>query len=192
MYYIYRIINKINCKEYIGKHKINRTKHDDYFGSGIALNNSIDKYGLENFIKIIVHDNISESLINEYEKYYISYYNTKSPIGYNLTDGGDGGNTYKYMSSDKYDITMKQLSERQTKRYSNPIERELQSKRQLNKPKSIEHRRRESESKMGLRWMYKFENDILLTKQVHNIDEFISNGWLIGRYKNFKNQKTKN
>jgi hypothetical protein len=40
----------------------------------------------------IVEENISNSLINEKEKYYISLYDTYHN-GYNATEGGDGGRT---------------------------------------------------------------------------------------------------
>lgn len=51
------------------------------------LNNSIKKYSPENFtIELIKECNINE--LNELEKYYITLYNTLTPYGYNLTDGG--------------------------------------------------------------------------------------------------------
>jgi group I intron endonuclease len=52
------------------------------------LNNAINKYGYENFkVELIKECTIDE--LNKYEKQYILEYNTLSPNGYNLTDGGD-------------------------------------------------------------------------------------------------------
>jgi len=52
------------------------------------LNNAINKYGYENFkVELIKECTIDE--LNKYEKQYILEYNTLTPNGYNLTDGGD-------------------------------------------------------------------------------------------------------
>ena len=51
------------------------------------LNNAIVKYGEENFkVELITECNILE--MNQLETYYISFYNTLTPNGYNLTTGG--------------------------------------------------------------------------------------------------------
>ena len=51
------------------------------------LNNAICKYSPENFlIEIIKECNTDE--LNHYEEYYINFYNTLTPNGYNLTTGG--------------------------------------------------------------------------------------------------------
>ena len=51
------------------------------------LNNSIRKYGYENFTVELLHEcEISE--LDKYEKQYIKEFNTLNPNGYNLTTGG--------------------------------------------------------------------------------------------------------
>lgn len=51
------------------------------------LNNAINKYGYETFkVELIKECTIDE--LNIYEKQYILEYNTLSPNGYNLTNGG--------------------------------------------------------------------------------------------------------
>ena len=57
-YYIYKIINKLNGKAYIGQHKIPKYKEDfrRYMGKGIAIREAIKKYGKENFDKIILEE----------------------------------------------------------------------------------------------------------------------------------------
>ncbi len=51
------------------------------------LNNAICKYSPENFkLEIIKECNVTE--LNNFEEYYITFYNTLTPNGYNLTTGG--------------------------------------------------------------------------------------------------------
>jgi len=51
------------------------------------LNSAIKKYEPENFqLEILKECNIDE--LDYYEKYYIEHYNTMSPNGYNLREGG--------------------------------------------------------------------------------------------------------
>jgi len=87
-YYIYSIQNKTNHKKYIGWHATNNLL-DEYFGSGIALNKAIQKYGKENFSKTILEFCSRETILQK-EIDWIKKENTKTPNGYNLTDGGDG------------------------------------------------------------------------------------------------------
>lgn len=88
-YFIYRIINVVNKKSYVGFHATDNL-NDGYFGSGMALNRSIKKYGEENFI-IGILEFINADNWREKERYWIK--NIKSHIsqnGYNMTFGGDG------------------------------------------------------------------------------------------------------
>lgn len=89
-YYIYRTINLINNKKYIGKHK--GLINDDYLGSGILITKAIEKYGKENFKKEILYISKNEEENNRMEKYYINKYNAvESDEYYNIADGGQGG-----------------------------------------------------------------------------------------------------
>ena len=53
-YYIYKIVNNLNQKVYIGKHSQIANKKDNYFGSGVLLKKAIEKYGKNNFTKEII------------------------------------------------------------------------------------------------------------------------------------------
>lgn len=90
MYYIYRITNKVNNKTYIGQHKyIN--KDDNYMGSGKLLKKAIKKYGIDNFEKEIIVDNIkTREEADKLEIYYIGYERKKGKSEYNITSGGEG------------------------------------------------------------------------------------------------------
>ena len=86
---IYKTVNAINGKFYIGQDSNN---NPEYLGSGTLLKRAIEKYGKENFIKEIVEVCSTKTELNEREKYWIK--ETKAQeIGYNIADGGWGGNT---------------------------------------------------------------------------------------------------
>lgn len=102
---IYKVQNKINGHIYIGK--TSRTlnerwkEHVNYALSDgkTALAKAIRKYGKDNFELFIIEDNIDNNLLNEKEKTYINFYQSnKSDIGYNETEGGDGGRTSSKLS----------------------------------------------------------------------------------------------
>lgn len=87
--YIYLITNNANGKIYIGKHSTNNLD-DGYMGSGKLILKAEKKYGLENFTKEYLAFCDTEEKLNYLEKFYIKKYKAKE-VGYNLTDGGDGG-----------------------------------------------------------------------------------------------------
>jgi hypothetical protein len=88
---IYKITNLLNSKIYIGKDVSSDPK---YYGSGVIINNAIKKYGIENFLKEVIDTATSKKELSEKEKYWISHYNsTNREIGYNISNGGDGGDT---------------------------------------------------------------------------------------------------
>jgi len=87
---IYKTTNLINGKFYVGKDEKN---NPEYLGSGINLNRAIKKYGKENFIKETIEVCSTREELIEREKYWIK--ETKAQeLGYNIADGGWGGNTY--------------------------------------------------------------------------------------------------
>jgi hypothetical protein len=89
---IYKTTNLVNGKIYIGKD----TKNDPtYLGSGMLLHKAIQKYGLDFFIKEILEECNDQILLAEQEKYWIAKFNaTDRKVGYNITDGGFGGDTF--------------------------------------------------------------------------------------------------
>ena len=94
--YIYKITNLINGKIYIGKHKYDIPELDlSYWGSGKILSKAYKKYGKDNFKRELIDIAESESDLNNKEIYWIDFYNVylNEDLGYNLTRGGDGGDT---------------------------------------------------------------------------------------------------
>ncbi|MCK9575515.1 MAG: GIY-YIG nuclease family protein [Candidatus Pacearchaeota archaeon] len=89
---IYKTTNLINGKIYIGKDCRNNPK---YIGSGKLLRFAIIKYGKSNFKKEIIDTADTNKELCEKEIYWINIYNSTSRIiGYNITVGGEGGDTY--------------------------------------------------------------------------------------------------
>lgn len=89
---IYKITNKINGKIYIGQsvnslirfagHKSNAKKPH----RNSAIDKAINKYGIENFELEIIE--ITEDY-NAREKFWIKFYNSLVPYGYNIMEGGE-------------------------------------------------------------------------------------------------------
>ena len=92
---IYKIINKINKKCYIGQTKNSperrwtEHKRDSKEGNNY-LYNAMRKYGIENFEFEVIESDIPIEKLNEREIYWIEQYNSFSDYGkgYNLTKGG--------------------------------------------------------------------------------------------------------
>jgi len=96
---IYQVKNKINEKPYIGySMKFNSSEdflQNNFWGSGLLIKKAIKKYGIENFERKVLLKNISDfKELNRYEILWIQKKNTKTPNGYNITDGGGGGDTF--------------------------------------------------------------------------------------------------
>lgn len=99
--YIYKTTNKINNKSYIGLSTKLPVDSKRYLGSGVYLNNAIAKYGKENFIKEIIHDDIAGiEELKYFERFYIDKFDTLNN-GYNLTLGGDGCFGFKFSEAQK-------------------------------------------------------------------------------------------
>lgn len=97
--FIYKIRNLINNKVYIGKTKnieIRWKKHIYLAKRKVnrRLYDAMNKYGYNNFLIEIIEECTNE-LQNEREIYWIKKYNSlNKEFGYNMTEGGEGGNTW--------------------------------------------------------------------------------------------------
>lgn len=89
MGYIYTLIDTRNGKKYIGKH-IGNDKN--YWSGGLIPNRIAKKHGKDIFDRIILEDSVPDEILNEKEIFYIKQYNSIED-GYNLTIGGEGGDT---------------------------------------------------------------------------------------------------
>ena len=98
---IYKILNSINNKIYIGQSINIESRFKKHISNAYKFNSacynyplyrSIRKYGLDNFIFSILEECDQENL-NSKEIYWISIFNSNDPeFGYNLTQGGNDTN----------------------------------------------------------------------------------------------------
>jgi group I intron endonuclease len=89
-FYIYLWRNLTNGKAYVGKGSGSRATHHARPAARTTLAKAIQKHGIGCFECRILCTDMSESLAFDIEKQMIQTLNTKSPNGYNLTDGGEG------------------------------------------------------------------------------------------------------
>ena len=86
---------------------------EKYFGSGKLIKSAIKKYGLENFSKIILEECFNKTELNEKEIFWIDKLKTIEN-GYNLTEGGTGGDLSEFI---KYDYNWVEKQRISTKKY---------------------------------------------------------------------------
>lgn len=96
---IYCLLNKINNKCYIGKsvniqHRyyahVSSTNNINYPDSNFNIHCAMRKYGIDNFELIIIEECNTDDLYRK-EQEYIKHFNSLTPAGYNMTEGGDCG-----------------------------------------------------------------------------------------------------
>jgi group I intron endonuclease len=86
---IYILENKLNGKCYVGKTtKPFNKRFRAHQQSHSIIGSALRKYGVNSFNKTLL--DVPEEKLDEIEREYIQKYNSKSPNGYNLTDGGEG------------------------------------------------------------------------------------------------------
>lgn len=88
--YVYCITNTLNGMKYVGMTSKTIEESKNYYGSGRYITRAIKKLGRKYFEKEIIEVCNDLENLKEREKYWIKTLNTKHPIGYNLTNGGDG------------------------------------------------------------------------------------------------------
>ena len=163
MGYIYKIVNKINGKVYIGQTtqilEERWKQHCKIQSNCYYLKNALKKYGIDNFdfkLICICFDND----LDRYEINYIEKFNSIVPHGYNLRKGGNSGK--------HHEETKKKTSEKLKNRTDI-----YRSKHQLGKPHTEETKQKISDSLKGIK--HKPESiqkrtDLLIKHTVHQID----------------------
>ena len=169
---IYERKNIINGKKYIGQ-TINLTNRNYVWNNknkkygGNYINNAKNKYGIENFettILTTIYSNDKDELhtaLNEFEKMYISVYNTLIPNGYNISEGGQGSNGHK-MPND----LLEKLRKLSTGRHPSKETREKMSKshKGIDGHKPTEEQIFRMKKKMGKPVLMYDKNDKLLNR----------------------------
>ena len=88
-YTVYKTVNLVNGKFYIGVHKTDNP-NDDYLGSGKFIKRAVAKYGEQNFRKeILAVFEIQREAFDLEKKLVVEA--KVDPLCYNLKAGGEGG-----------------------------------------------------------------------------------------------------
>lgn len=97
---IYKYQNKLNGKVYVGQSLDIARRYEQHIydannqperGTGVDL--AIRKYGIENF-DFLVLEECSVDLLDERERYWISFYNSYNN-GYNRSPGGSSQSNFR-------------------------------------------------------------------------------------------------
>jgi group I intron endonuclease len=97
-FYIYKITNILDGKIYIGKttDPKRRWYHHQYYDSEFVLKRALEKHSIENFnFEVIEQINCTNSQASKREVFFIKHFNCKVPLGYNMTNGGEGSKGFK-------------------------------------------------------------------------------------------------
>lgn len=207
--YIYKITNIITSKIYVGKTKRsinNRLKSHLYDAfkrknnTQIILYNSMKKYGKENFIIEELEKCNSLEQLGKRETYWIKTLNSKSPNGYNMTDGGDGLINPDINVRNKISNSVKNLwlndtyKDRQKKSHlkENLSEESLQNMRngrKKQKSSGMKNKKHTNETKekisnkVSLLWDTGVYNKIYSLEHKRKISESIKKHWILRKMK---------
>jgi len=146
MFHLYIITNIVNAMQYVGvTNNLDRrwSQHRSMNGTSRYLHAAIKKYGLENFV--FTHFATAFDLENAFqiEKMLICEHKTKSPDGYNLTDGGEG--CYGYKVSEETKAKMREARARQVQTLESNEKRRvamLGNKHGIGKKHTEEHKKK--------------------------------------------------
>jgi len=168
---IYKVTNRINGKVYIGQTvkslDVRKKEHIRKARSVKSwfLHNAIRKYGKDAFYFEIIRYCVSKEELNEKEMELIKEFKTKAPLGYNMTDGGEGTMGYypsqetrakmgKAHKGNKYSLGCKHSEERKAEERKRMIGNTYMVGRKL----SDETRARVSKSLMGNKRMVGYKH----------------------------------
>lgn len=136
--YIYKITNKVNEKAYIGMSEGDpaesaRWKEHVYIaknhnGTSTYLYNAMRKYGLDGFLYEVIDISArNREELKQLEIKFIAELNTLKPNGYNMTIGGDGGNTLITLSEKELKRAKEKFSKSIAETNKKPEVKERQS-----------------------------------------------------------------
>ena len=102
---VYLLVNTVNGKMYVGQTTQSLKKRmRNHINGKLCVDNAIRKHKPKNFRCEILKRCATKAELDAWERFFIAALKTKSPLGYNRTDGGDGSYT-------RTDETLKKLSD---------------------------------------------------------------------------------
>ena len=154
MGYIYKITNNINNKLYIGQtiktRPTDRFSQHKYIANHLQtekgnsyLHRAMANYGVNNFTFEVI-EQIDNTLLNERQQYWIKFYNSLAPNGYNLTQGGSG--TKGYSRSQTLNEKLKRQDSNKKFYINNPQAKQKASQRTKKLWQNEEYRKKVTDS----------------------------------------------
>lgn len=113
MYTVYKHINKLNGKVYIGQTALTverRWRNGKGYKIGI-FRKAIEKYGWDNFEHIIIKEGLTKEEANLLESSLIKEYKELG-MSYNITDGGEGALGYKHTEETRKKMSLRNRGKR--------------------------------------------------------------------------------
>lgn len=209
IHYVYEIKNIINDKIYVGKHSTENID-DGYMGSGKYISAAIKKHGLENFRKRIIKQFETAKEALEFERQLVNEEFVKDVRTYNLSLGGKGGwglnnlffnnewqkqnSPFRRLWQDK-NWSAKERKERskRTKKLHtlgvyqnfkcnwNGRKHTEETKKRIGEANS-KHQTGKGNSQFGTCWIYNKETFENRKIKAVDIQSWISQGWIKGRF----------
>lgn len=190
--YIYLTTNLIDGKKYIGQHRSN-IFDKSYFGSGILINKAIEKYGRENFKCEILKECYSDEELNLSEKEFVEKFDaSNSDEFYNIARGGLGHTCDPWNKGKHGTVSEKSLETWKKCQHLPASEKQKKTLAEIRKNISVSEETREKLSKAQKDKICINNGEINKYINKESLDEFLSNGWVIGMIttnrKNFYNK----
>lgn len=112
--YIYKTTNLVNNKIYVGKRQ--KSYFDkNYIGSGKKLKSAITHYGTNVFVCEVLQWCYTVAELNTAEQIWIKNLKaTNTDIGYNISDGGNGGDIFNTLSEEQQQAIRQKLKQSDT------------------------------------------------------------------------------
>lgn len=207
-HYIYKVTNIITNRYYIGMHSTFDV-NDGYFGSGKILWRSINKYGKENHKKEILEFLSSRKLLAEREKEIVNIELLKDKLCMNLVVGGcnailfgsENGNYGKKITTQHLKLLRlgynKFVKNNKVKCYEMAINARKFSTAFKDKKHSGATKQKQRTVKLGKYtgkdntqyntcWIYSEILNVDKKIKKEKLDDYILDGWKIGRKYNYK------
>lgn len=113
---IYIIKNDFNDKVYVGKtSRTSDIRWNEHIKNNIGNNQVIHQVmrfeGIKHFYYEILEKDIDDNELNDREEYWIRYYNSLEPNGYNQTYGGNDVKSWQNLNIDKARENVKKAQE---------------------------------------------------------------------------------
>jgi len=139
---VYKATNKVNGKSYVGQtsYPLNMRIHRHIQSRRGIFSNALRKYGPDSFEFETVAWCDTKYKLEFLERFYIKFFDSKVPNGYNLTDGGDGLPGWNHSEETRKKLSESKMGERNPN-FNKPSPRRGKKHREESKAKDSESKK---------------------------------------------------